>query len=144
MNVVQIKMPSLRERRDDIPLLVKHFLIRFNKKFNRKIIGVSHQVMDQFMNYSWPGNVRELRNTLEHAFILCRNNYIDVDDLPGDFMTLYESPLQNTEAERSELLSAESIEWALKKSSGNKANAARLLRISRSTIYRKMDEFNLS
>lgn len=144
LNVVQIKMPPLRERRSDIPLLVNHFLTQFNKKFNRKIERISHRVMDRFMAYSWPGNVRELKNVLEHAFILCRRNLIGVNNLPHDFMETEAFDLQNTRPKKNEPLRAEDIKEALRESSGNKSQAASLLGISRRTIYRKIDEFKLT
>ncbi len=143
LNVVQIRMPALRDRRDDIPLLVKHFLFLFNRKFNRRIEGVSHRVMNYFMNYAWPGNIRELKNTLEHAFILCRKNLIGMDELPADFikseaLDFYESGLKKNES-----LCGMDIQNALEKSFGNKSDAARLLGISRRTIYRKINEFKI-
>ncbi len=144
LNVVQIKMPPLRNRRDDIPLLVKHFLALFNKKFNRQIEDVSHAVMDKFMIHSWPGNVRELKNTLEHSFILCRRNIIGVDELPSDFLKNDETDNYEIIPKKGESIGENDIHDALKKTSGNKSHAARLLGISRRTIYRKIDEYDIA
>lgn len=141
LNVVQVKLPPLRDRQEDIPLLVQHFLGQFNKKFNTHIKGVSTRAMRQFMKYSWPGNVRELKNILEHAFVLCRSQRINIHDLPPDFMAGQALDAYATEPDKSDALSMADIEWALKESSGNKSHAARLLGISRRTIYRKMDQF---
>ncbi len=144
LNVVQIKMPPLRNRREDIPLLVQHFLTQFNKKFNRDIEGVSHAVLDKFMRYTWPGNVRELKNTLEHGFILCRRNIIGTDELPTDFMTREEALHEEETRGKGEPLTAEEIHEVLRRASGNKTHAARLLGVSRRTFYRKIDEFKIA
>jgi len=76
-------MPSLRERVEDIPLLVEHYLNIFNKSFQKDIHGLSDEAVAVFMSYPWPGNVRELRHSIEHAFVLCRGPIICLDHLPG-------------------------------------------------------------
>ncbi len=136
LKVVEIKLPPLRERRDDIPLLVQNFLDKFNDKFSKQVSGVSESVMDLFTRYHWPGNIRQLENTLEHAFVLCRRNVITRNELPADFMpgaipaqTLHEA---NGDAE------IRAIREALKQAEFNKTEAARLLGISRRTLYRKL------
>ncbi len=86
LKVVEVAMPPLRERREDIPLLVDHFIKRLNLKLGKQIEAVSEDVLGIFMRHPWRGNVRELEHTLEHAFILCRQNTIMVDHLPADFV----------------------------------------------------------
>jgi PAS domain S-box-containing protein len=81
LKVIEVKLPSLRERLDDIPLLVDHFCNIFNRRFNKDIEGVSEEVYKLFSNYFWPGNVRELENALEHAFVLCRDQVIMVEHI---------------------------------------------------------------
>ncbi len=141
LKVVEIKMPALKTRRDDIPLLVNHFLQKFNKKFGKSVHSVSDSVLDLFMHYHWPGNVRELENTLEHAFVLCRQSTITERELPGDFMksTGGEHHLGPAGGSAESL----AIEEALKRASFNKSKAARLLGMSRRTLYRKLEQNGL-
>ena len=141
LKVVEVIMPPLRERKEDIPLLLNHFMNKFNKKLNKEIVAVSADVQKIFMNYSWPGNVRELEHTLEHAFIICRQNTITTDCLPlalKDFIGTKISALGDSGVDESH-----AILHALEKTSWNKARAASLLGISRRTIYRKIKEFKI-
>jgi len=141
LKVVEIHLPPLRERRDDIPLLVNHFLAMLNKKLSKNIKGISSDVENIFMSYRWPGNVRELQNTLEHAFILCGREIITADDLPIEVSSL--QPVLALSApdgagEPSFILQA------LEKTVGNKTEAAKLLGISRRTLYRKIQHYRLA
>ena len=141
LKVVEVIMPPLRERKEDIPLLINHFLNKFNKKLNKEIVAVSADVQKILMDYFWPGNVRELEHTLEHAFIICRQNTITMDCLPlalKDFIGTKLYALGDPGADESH-----TILHALEKTSWNKARAARLLGMSRRTIYRKIEEFKL-
>jgi len=141
LNVMKIDVPSLRERREDIPLLVDHFLKKFNAKFGKAIRAISTDVQNIFMDYDWPGNVRELEHTLEHSFILCKQPVITVEHLPPE--------LRSFEAQNSvmsndgKIDNPEIILEALAKSAGNKTKAAKLLGISRRSLYRKIDEFQI-
>ena len=141
LKVIEVSLPPLRARKDDIPLLVRHMIDKFNHKFHKKIKAVSSDVEKLFHQYPWPGNVRELENCLEHAFILCDQNVITVSHLPAE--------MQNRSSDTAEFpgldkdQEAESIERALEKTDGNKAKAARLLSMSRRTIYRKMNKYNI-
>ncbi len=141
LKVVEVFMPPLRERKEDIPLLVSHFLNKYNKKLSREIVAVSDDVQRIFMDYSWPGNVRELEHTLEHAFILCRQNTITLECLPLDFKGFSETSLCSHGTP--EVNEPHTILHALEKTSWNKARAARLLGMSRRTIYRKIKEFKI-
>ena len=141
LKVVQIRVPSLQDRRDDIPLLVEHFRRNFNKKFGREIKGISSEVEQMFLNYPWPGNVRELENLLEHAFVRCRQSVITAENLPSDFRRYYESHVLAADLSPQE--EAESIRKALEQSGGNKTEAARLLGMSRRTIYRKLEKLGI-
>jgi len=141
LKVVEVIMPPLRERKEDIPLLVNHFLNKFNKKLNKEIVAVSADVRKILMDYFWPGNVRELEHTLEHAFIICRQNTITIDCLPlafKDFIGTKMYALGDSGVDESH-----AILHALEKTSWNKSRAARLLGMSRRTIYRKIKEFKL-
>ena len=141
LKVVQIHVPSLQERRDDIPLLVEHFRRNFNRKFDREIKGISSEVEQMFLNYPWPGNVRELENLLEHAFVRCRQNIITAENLPSDFREYCKSHALPADISPEE--EAEAIRKALEQSGGNKTEAARLLDMSRRTIYRKLEKLGI-
>jgi len=140
LKVVEVKMPSLKKRLDDIPLLINHFCDKFNKRFKKTINGVSDEVLSAFMQYFWPGNVRELEHALEHAFILCHDRVITLENLPSEIR-------EYIDIEHSEYMpmanKLEQISSALKMTDWNKAKAARLLDMSRQTIYRKIKEYNL-
>jgi PAS domain S-box-containing protein len=141
LKVVEIRLPPVRERREDIPLLVQHFLAKFGKAFGKPIHSVSDSVMELFRYYHWPGNVRQLENTLEHAFVVCPHHTIGVNDLPADFMngTGQRSP-GNADFGSAE---ARAIRGALRNCSYNKSEAARRLGISRRTLYRKLKQHGI-
>lgn len=142
LKVVEIRLPPLRDRREDIPLLVEHFRNKFNTKFKKAIEAVSSDVLKAFLKYAWPGNVRELEHTMEHAFVLCSQTIITFDHLPPDFLTTpgikRSSPDGTPEADSRAILEA------LHKTAWNKAKAARLLGIDRVTLYRKIKRYNLT
>jgi len=142
LKVIEIKLPPLRDRREDIPLLVEHFRNGFNAKFKKNIEGISADVLKAFLKCPWRGNVRELEHIMEHAFVLCNRNIITFDNLPSDFVTAPEtahhSALENAEADSQGILEA------LEKTAWNKAKAARLLGIDRVTLYRKIKRYNIT
>ncbi len=137
LKVVEIWLPPLRKRLDDIPLLVDHFLARFNRKFNKNIPSISDAVRGRFMEHPWPGNIRELEHAMEHAVLLSRQHTVTCEHLPSQFGLVRRETVPDGADGR------ETIVDALRKSGWNKARAARLLGISRRTIYRKIDEFNI-
>ncbi len=138
LKVVELKLPPLKARRQDIPLLVDFFLKEFSGEFNKAIDGVSAEVMELFMAYPWPGNVRELRHILEHACILSRQATLTLADLPADFgEEAAVEPRPRSAADAAALLQA------LKETKWNKAEVARRLGISRQTLYRKLREAGL-
>ncbi|BDV41829.1 sigma-54-dependent Fis family transcriptional regulator [Geotalea uraniireducens] len=140
LKVARINLPPLRDRREDIPLLVDHFLDKFRTKFRNRVDAVSIDVLKMLMQYEWPGNVRELEHLLEHAFILAATPIITIDQLPVDFV---ESLAGQGAAEGDRGCTPQTIRHALEKAGGNKAKAARLLGVSRITLYRKLHEFGL-
>jgi two-component system, NtrC family, response regulator HydG len=142
LKVVEVCLPSLRERKEDIPLLVNHFINKFNKKLNKEIVAISSDVQKIFMEYQWPGNVRELEHTLEHAFVLCHHQEtIAVNHLPPEFKEFFETKISFLEDMK--LDEPKAILQALKKTSWNKVMAAHLLGMSRRTIYRKIHDYNI-
>jgi PAS domain S-box-containing protein len=142
LNVMKINLPPLRERREDIPLLVNHFMKKFNKKFAKDIKSISKDVEKLFMDYNWPGNVRELEHTIEHAFILCRQSAITIAHLPPEIKTHPSDDISISD--NGNIDDPEVILNALEKAAWNKTKAAALLGISRRSIYRKIKEFNIS
>jgi transcriptional regulator with PAS, ATPase and Fis domain len=141
LNVMRIPIPPLRERRDDIPFLIEHFIKKFNNKFNKKIKTISADVEKLFMEYSWPGNVRELEHTIEHGFILCKQSAITPEHLPFELKTIAIQP--SLSHNNGEIDDPQIILQALERTDWNKAKAAQLLGISRRTIYRKIKEYNI-
>jgi len=136
LNVVEINLPPLREKTDDIPILTEHFIKKFNKKFNKNIINISKDVMKLFMTHKWPGNIRELEHVMEHAFIMADGSLITVRDLPGNLRNIP----NNFEGDKE---FPQLIREALEKTGWNKVKAAKLLGINRKTIYRNMEKYNI-
>lgn len=145
LNVIEIKLPPLSERREDIPLLVNHFIQKYNRELNRHIQGVDNETMKVLLNYEWKGGIRELENVLERAIILADGNVITRKDLPPnlvkDVSYLRETPttlkLALAQFEKNHILKV------LKETGGNKVHAAQLLGIGLSSLYRKLDEYNI-
>ncbi|HYZ90525.1 MAG TPA: sigma-54 dependent transcriptional regulator [Myxococcales bacterium] len=144
LNVFQIPLAPLKERRDDIPLLVQHFIDRFAREGGKKLAGVTPQAMKVLSEYAWPGNIRELRNTLERAVILCGGGIIDVEHLPAElaagggesaYLKLpFGLPLR--EVEKEYILSS------LGRMQNNKARTAQALGISEKTLYNKLYRYS--
>lgn len=128
LKVVELHMPPLRQRKEDIPLLIAHFLNNFSKEFNRDFQGVSAEVEKLFMDYYWPGNVRELKHVLERACIVCRQPVITVDDLPPELTAEDEDDGKDREL----------ILQTLEKTGWNISKTARLLGMSRPTVYKRI------
>jgi len=139
IKVVDIHLPPLRERRDDIPMLANHFLSLFNRRFVRQIRYFSPEVMAIFMAYAWPGNIRELEHAVEHAFVICQGNTIHPSHLPGEIWqeSSGKTPKNGSGIEKKMILDM------LEKTDWNKSKTARKLGIGRRTLYRKLDEFNI-
>ena len=141
LKVFEIELPSLRNRQDDIPLLVKHFLDNFNREFDKNVRSVSDDVLTLFTAYDWPGNVRELENALEHAFVLSRTPVITIADLPQDLVAKAPPSVGRKSADPES--EAQAVRSALRRSGNNKSEAARLLGISRRTLYRRLEEHQI-
>ena len=144
LKVLEIALPPVRERREDIPLLIDHFLTLFNKSYNKNIERISEDALRIFMIYPWPGNVRELQHAIEHAFVLCNNLTITLEHLPVEIKD-YSPQEAPAPAERLKIsaLQPPDILQALVKTGWNKAKAARLLGISRPTLYQLIHLHNL-
>ena len=139
LNVIKLELPNLRERPEDIPLLVDHFITRFNQRDQRNIERISPDTMEILLQYEYPGNVRELENILEHAFILCKGNIILKEHLPSYTIGIA-GELEKIET-RSDLMNqveTNTILSTLKKHNWNKIKTSEELGIHRSTLWRKL------
>jgi len=143
--VVRLSLPTLGERKEDIPYLVEHFIQRFNAKRGKNIAGVSPAVMEFFMRHDFPGNVRELENLIEYGFVLCHERIIDVRHLPEEFQSLARSPLEPAPPpSRLQWAEADAIQASLRHHNGHLGKTARDLGVSRTTLWRKMKKFRIS
>jgi PAS domain S-box-containing protein len=153
LNVIQITIPALRERPDDIPPMTAFFIAHYNRKFKRNILGVTPETEQILMQYDWPGNVRELRNAIERAMILEDSSYLTPSSLPISIVDGDDRPAPLAAAAMADTLSADGISLednermlvtrALEKTNGNQTQAARLLKVTRDTLRYKMKKFNL-
>jgi len=145
INVLPIEIPPLRDRTEDIPVLAEMFFNHVQLKSNKPVKGISPEAMDALARYSWPGNVRELKSAFEYAFVACMEDSIKVEHLPPDVtqvkggpQTVKATALSLDERKRLELLAA------LEKAKGNKSEAARILGVSRVTVWNQMHRYNIS
>ena len=143
LNVITLQIPPLRERREDIPNLVQHFINRFSRKNEKEMKGLESKAMEVLLGYGWPGNVRELENVIECSVVLDRDGIIGTDDLPAQIqsasipaMESVTIPLGTPLEEVERIL----MEETLKRTKGDKGLASKLLGISTRTLYRKMDK----
>jgi len=145
LKVVEVSLPLLRDRLEDLPLLVDHFCHSFNEKFKKNIEGISSEVLARFMAFPWPGNVRELEHVMEHAFVLCHGGVITLEHLPSEIRDYERTEKIAVQAVRTQGSNgAKEILDALNKVHWNKTKAARLLGISRRTVHRKICLYQLS
>ena len=145
LNVMNIHLPPLRKRTEDIPLLVEHFIKVANRKHKRQVVGVTQDVMERFLSYSWPGNIREMENLIERLVVMSEYEWIDVDNLP-EFLRLQETYPKTDEKPLPEAL--EDIERALiiealRKSAGVQARAAKRLGISERSLWHRVKKLEI-
>ncbi len=148
LNRVQIHVPPLRERLEDVPLLVRHFLDATNKAFDKSIRGLSRDVQKAFLKYDWPGNVRELVNVIQSAAMLTKKEFIDTGDLPKELRDRTSVRTRLPFMDREGLSSLDDLEkeyigYLLKLTNFNLKKAAKILAISRTTLYNKMAKYGL-
>jgi PAS domain S-box-containing protein len=145
---VPILLPPLREKREDIPILVKYFLEQLNRKFNKRVRGVDPKVMKVLCRHAWPGNVRELQHVLEYCFVFAKGPLITERHLPrlesAWIGRELELPLGDKSVSPLQALERKTILLALEKAQGSKQDAARMLKISRSKLWRKMRLYRIS
>ena len=145
LNAFILRIPPLRERKDDIPLLSSYFLDKYRKEFGKEIRGISDEVLSIFMQYAFPGNVRELENAIERAVIMCEGNALKKDHLPQRFFQAQ----QPVGREKKDLVTLAELEKQyiielLKATKGNKSEASRILGINRASLWRKVKEMDES
>jgi two-component system, NtrC family, response regulator HydG len=150
LKVFPIVLPPIRKRKDDIPLLTRHFIARQNRKTGKDIKGISHYAMRVFMDHSWPGNVRELENAIEHAFVLCNRDQIEISDLPLEIRQPRDEcrpgAIAGADAKKARIgkdLSKEDLMELLETSHWNKAEAARRLGVSRTAVWKYMKKWEI-
>ncbi|PID26723.1 MAG: Fis family transcriptional regulator [Candidatus Cloacimonadota bacterium] len=143
INVVNLSIPPLNLRKDDIPVLIEHFIDKFNNLFGKNILGVEKDVYGLLLSYEWPGNVRELENVIERTFVVCNRDKIGVSDLPLEFGV--SSKTENSEGIRllNRVNEREIILSSIAKNGGNISKVAGELKIHKSTLYRKIKRLGI-
>jgi DNA-binding NtrC family response regulator len=142
INVITLKIPTLDRRKEDIPLLIDHFVERNNRITGKNVLGMSKEAMAVLMLHDWPGNVRELENVIEHAFVLCEDDLIRVEELPDRVLPQHQSMppvagLTLAEIEKRVILGA------LERNRWKKGKTAQELGINRNTLRRKIEHFRI-
>ncbi len=144
LNVIRIDLPPLRQRPEDIPLLAAHFIQKFSEMAKRQVKGLTEETLAALLNYSWPGNIRELEHTIERAVLLGKRELVDTGDLPAQMLADGRKgvPLAEALAKGYTLkdLEQEYIKKVLEITKGNKTEAASILGMDRTTLYRKLEE----
>ncbi len=149
LNVIHIRIPALKERPDDIPLLAQHFLNRYAQKNRKPFKGFTPVAMNALMKHSWPGNVRELENAVERAVILSMGQYVSEKDLPADVVKDFRpadgsrTPLTELGGKSLDEVETMALIQTLKQTGGNKSEAAKLLNITRTTLNNKIKKYGL-
>jgi len=148
LNVFPIKVPPLREHKEDIPLLVSHFINKMKRKTGKQVVDASHEVMHLFMSHDWPGNVRELENAIEHAFVLCTRDRLETDDIPESLLYRRNQQPQPTPKStrpsnswQRKTVSKEALLTLLEECDWNKAEVARRLAVSRTAVWKYMKKY---
>jgi two-component system, NtrC family, response regulator AtoC len=150
LNVLPVHVPPLRERREDIPLLVNHFIRKYNQALNKRVEGIDPKALDLLIDYRWNGNVRELENSIERAIVLADGNRLECGDLPSEIENYQAKPSAAALSEEeysikkaSKALETNLIAKALKKTKGNHTHAARILEISHRALLYKIREYGI-
>ena len=150
--VVPLELPALRVRRNDIPLLIRHFIKLFNGQQNRKIQDISDQALQVMIDYNWPGNIRELQNAVQYSYVKCKENVIRLEHLPpeigqgvvsGSVKKINSLNNGQTRRKRKRKLDRAKVVQALRESGGNRSKAAEMLGVGRATLYRYMGEADI-
>lgn len=143
INVVPLRLPPLRERKEDIPLMVDQFVERFNRFQHRSVTGPSPETLALLMAHDWPGNVRELENAIERSFILCGDGEIQIEHLPEELAGRHQTEKSQDIRRTRHITDAEAIIAALKRNDYNRLAAARELGVHKSTLFRKIKKLGI-
>lgn len=145
VNVVEIKVPPLRSRKEDILPLIDHYLNYFNRVYDRNIEGISSELKQILLNHDWPGNIRELRNVIERGVIFSSGKNLGTKSIPRQYEICLDEDSESTADlnNRYKTLAKDIIVEALRKADGKKAEAAKLLKITRKTLYNRMKKLNI-
>jgi transcriptional regulator with PAS, ATPase and Fis domain len=141
LNTAMLYLPPLRERKEDIPLLVEYFLSEYSNTNSTGVEKISDVVLEKFLDYHWPGNVRELKNAVNYAAAISSKDYISIEDLPPNFTPVERNKLSDNVREEME---KNLIIKMLQKANYNKKKAAELLNISRKTLYNKLEKYGIT
>jgi len=142
LNVVKLTLPPLRSRKEDIPLLVHHFLEKYTKAMNKRVLGITNGAMRALLNHTWRGNVRELENVIERAVIFAEDRQISVEDLPFAVEGITDDVSEDLKEALAQF-ERQHILYSLRRHNYDKAETAKSLGIGVSSLYRKMDELNI-
>jgi DNA-binding NtrC family response regulator len=144
LNVIEIHMPSLRERRDDVQVIIKHYLKRFAEEAGKNIRDIDYEAMQALLAYDWPGNIRELRNTIERATVLTDGEVVTIHDLPDKFRTLDVEGVSTSSLRQAlDGFERDYIKRSLIENKGNKETAANKLGVDLATLYRKIKKLRI-
>jgi DNA-binding NtrC family response regulator len=146
LNVISIHVPDLRERPEDIPILIEHFMKKYGEQFGKPVVQMTHEASACLMRYSWPGNVRELENVIERSIALCNGDTIDCKDLPEHLFQIKSNDMIDDLATENMPLSEIEKRYIMKvlqRTNWHQSKAAEILGIDRKTLYRKIKEYNL-
>lgn len=146
LNVVEINLPSLKERKEDIPFLVDHFINKYRTQFGKNVKGITNHALKMLMNYDWKGEVRELENIIERAIIFCQNEYIGPEDIPQHIQNLIDLSIPEKVGSLNELVSKVEKDYITKVLQANnfdKEKVAQVLDLGLSTLYRKIKEYDI-
>jgi len=144
INVVRVELPPLRRRKEDIPLLVEQFIVKFNQLHHATVQGVSPETLSLLMAHDWPGNVRELENIIERAFVLCPDGMIRISHLPDELTLRYNSSTENSSLQEARSqLELQAITTALERTAYNRLAAARELGMHKTTLFRKIKQLGI-
>jgi len=143
LKVFTINIPPLREHKSDVPLLVDHFIKRFNRENNRSISSISEEAMRVLMEYHWPGNIRELENAIEHAFVICQGNRIELFDLPVEVRRIQYNNSNGRSKNERQSITREGLISILEECDWNKSMAGRRLGCSHTTIWKYMKKWDI-
>ena len=149
INVIAINLPALRERKEDIPLLIKHFIEKYSKENGKNVTDISKEAFNQLMHYHFPGNIRELENIIESAIVMARGEIITINDFTPDVLSSSESTalnphnFQNSYDEKLEAFESTMINDALELKGGNQSQAAKVLGITERHLRSRMQKYNI-